>query len=104
MRAVMIICEGRSDIALVRRSLISISECRRFIGKIRDLPSPFGVVSNKTRELSDGLSDGVISEHIKDSFGRKGPEGGRKLRNATSLSPPYFEDTICDRKENVIFL
>lgn len=103
MRAVMVICEGRSDVAFVRRSLIAISACRRCSGEIRDLPSPFGVLSNKSRELSDGPSDGVISEHIKDRFGKKGPEGERKLRDATFLQPPHFEDAIWDRNESVIY-
>lgn len=94
MRIVIAICEARSDIAFVQKSLISIFEFRRFSGRIRDLSLPFGVLSNKSRELPVGSSGGVISEHINDCFGKKGPEGDRKLRGAAFLPPPHFEDVM----------
>ena len=97
MRAVLVICEGRSDVAFVCRSLISISECRRFSGEIRHLPSPFGGLRNSS-------SDGVIVEHIKKSFGIKVPEDEQRLQRATFLSPPQFDDAIWDYERDVIYL
>ena len=44
MKAVLIICEERSDIAFVRRSLKAIASCKEFDGGIGDRPTPLGAI------------------------------------------------------------
>lgn len=42
MKAVLVFCEGRHDVIFAERSLLTNGNCRRFNGKIRELPSPYG--------------------------------------------------------------
>lgn len=96
MKAVLVICEGRSDIAFVRRSLIAIAECKEFIGKVRDLPAPFGTIQSTA-------SKGLIATHINRSFSDK-PADDQKIAGSERLSPPQFDSAVLNKEENILYL
>lgn len=62
MKAVLVICEGRSDIAFSKRSLTSAQGFCELKKRIGELPSPFGA--------SSGTSKGIIARHIENCFGK----------------------------------
>ena len=94
MRAVLVICEGRSDIAFSKRSLTSAKEFREVRERIGELPSPFGA--------SSGTSKGIIARHIENCFGKKPPDE-MKLPGAAFLSHPQFDAVALNQAENVFY-
>ena len=108
MKAVLIICEGRSDIAFVRRSLKALASCKEFDGGIGDLPTPFGTIPSTSKSgttLEEGYisQKGVIARHI-EMCSKDKPMDDRRLSGAASLSPPQFDAAIWNKEENVIYL
>ena len=102
MRAILVVCEGRSGIAFVRRSLIAIAACTGYNNKIGDFPAPFGAIPSvsKVGHISE---KGVISRHIETCFGRKATDD-RKLSGAVSLPPPNFDAAILGKDKDSIYL
>lgn len=56
MRAVLVFCEGTTDVVFVERSLGACANCRRIERPIRELPSPFGA--------SDSVPKGLIANRL----------------------------------------
>lgn len=97
MKAVLVICEGRSDIAFVRRSLLArIPECRQFNGGIVSLYTPFGA-------NPPSFKKGVITQHIEKCFGDHLADS-RKLKGATILPRPQFDAAVINTEKEVIYL
>ena len=99
MKAVLVICEGRSDIAFVRRSLIAIAESKEFGGKVRDLPAPFGTIGSAGSTASKGL----IATHISMNFSDK-PADDQKISSSARLPPPQFDSAVLNKEESIIYL
>lgn len=51
MRAVLVFCEGKTDVVFVERSLGAVRGYKRWLGTIKDLPSPFGADKSVPRGL-----------------------------------------------------
>ena len=97
MKAVLVICEGRSDIAFVRRSLMAIiPDCERFKEGIGNLYTPFGA-------KLPGIPKGIIARYIENSF-KDSPADFRKFAHATILPRPQFDAAVINNKEGVIYL
>ena len=95
MRAVLVICEGRHDIAFVQRSMCAIAGGLLKGVRVGELPSPFGTIPRG--------SDGLIAEHIEKSAKRK-RAADRKLLGAAILPLPQFDDAVWDDGRNEIYL
>ena len=102
MKAVLVFCEGRSDIAFVRRSLVAIAECEEFSGRIRDLPAPFGTIRTIKSERSIA-SKGLIARHIDECFNNKSADD-QKLAGAVSIPTPQIDSIVLSKERNVIYL
>ena len=97
MKAVLVICEGRSDIAFVRRSLLAgIPECERFNRGIGSLYTPFGA-------NPPSFKTGVIARYIEKCF-RDHPADSRKLAGATILPRPQFDAAVINTEKDIIYL
>lgn len=108
MKAVLVICEGRSDIAFVRRSLTVIESCKGFKGRISDLPKPFSPIPTISKDGSTSKGGfvsekGLIVEHMGKCFEKKQTDDP-KLSGATSLPPPNFDAVILNKDEDIIYL
>lgn len=93
MKAVLVFCEGHTDVIFVQRSLGAISsKCDWYNGPVRDLPTPFG-----------GSVDGATKNgFIATQFDRN--IHGLELRAATNPPKPHFCSVICDRSRDVLYL
>ncbi len=97
MKANFVICEGRCDIAFVRRSSLAIiPECKQFNEGIDNLSTPFGA-------KPPGFPKGVIARYIENSF-KDNPAESRKLTGAAILPRPQFDAAVVNNERDIIYL
>lgn len=91
MKAVLVICEGLHDVVFVQRSLGAAAGCEWFRGTIRDLPSPFGGVQQRSRS---GLIATRMARDVESLT----------LRQAAYPVLPHFESAIVDAAKETLFV
>ena len=101
MKAVLVICEGRSDIAFARRSLIAIAECKAINKKISEFPAPFGTI--RSTDPPSTVSKGLIATRIETCLDED-PVAARKFPGAATLPTPQFDTAILNKEESIIYL
>lgn len=90
MRAVLVFCEGITDVVFVERSLGACANCQRMERPIRELPSPFGA--------NDSVPKGLIATHL----GRLAVED---LALRADYPPaPQFESIVETATKDVMFV
>ena len=91
MKAVLVLCEGRHEVVFVQRSLGVVAGCRWMEDRIKDLPSPFGVIPGTSPK-------GLIATRVERDAGEL------TLTSASYPSLPQFEATMSDEEAGIIFL
>ena len=90
MKAVLVICEGLHDIIFIQRSL-GAAGCDWFSGTIRDLPSPFGAVQQRSRS-------GLVATRMARDF------ESLTFRQAAHPALPHFESAVVDETKETLYL
>ena len=85
------ICEGRHDVIFVQRSLGALAGCEWFGGAIRELPSPFGALQQRSRA---GL---VATRMARDAE-------SLTFREAAYPALPHFESALVDEARETLFM
>ena len=90
MRAVLVFCEGTTDVVFVERSLGACANCERMRGPVRELPSPFGA--------SDSVPKGLIATRVAEL-------AVEDLALHDDYPPaPQFESVVEEAIRNVMFV
>ncbi len=92
MKAVLVFCEGHTDVVFVQRSLGAISpECRWYDGAVKDLPTPFGGSANGTTR------NGFIATQFNRNI------HVLELRSAVNPPTPHFCSVVRDDSRGVLY-
>lgn len=91
MKAVLVICEGLHDAIFVQRSLGAVAGCKWFPGAIRELPSPFGSVPQRSL---NGLIATRMARDVE----------GLTLRETVYPVLPHFESAVIDEGKGTLFV
>ena len=91
MKAVLVFCEGTSDVVFVERSLGALGGYERLQSSIKDLPSPFGA----DKSLSRGLIATRLAERPFEDFA---------LRASSYQPSPHFESAVQSVVKDRMFL
>ena len=90
MRAVLVFCEGKTDVVFVERSLGAVRGYKRLPGTIRDLPSPFGA----DKSLKSGLIATRLAERDFEDYSLHAPYP----------PSPQFESAVHSAAGDMVFL
>ena len=91
MKAVLVFCEGRHDVAFARRSLGAHAGCK-WVGKpVRELPSPFG----RVRPAGKGLIATRYERHALEEL---------TVQAAAHPPLPCFESVVENTATNTLFV
>lgn len=90
MRAVLVFCEGITDVVFVERSLGALGDYERLSNAVKDLPSPFG----SGKSLPKGLIATRLAERAFEDFA---------LRDLYPPSP-QFESAVRSSGNDIMFL
>ena len=91
MKAVLVVCEGLHEIIFVQRSLGAVGGCKWFDDPIRDMPSPFGKVPQRSDR-------GLIATRIERNV------ESLTFREAAYTAPPHFESAVFNNDEETMFV
>ena len=91
MKAVLVFCEGTSDVVFVERSLGALGGYERLQSPIKDLPSPFGA----GKSLPRGLIATRLAERPFEDFA---------LRASSYPPSPHFESAVQSVEKDRMFL
>ena len=91
MKAVLVFCEGRHDVAFARRSLGAHAGCE-WVGKaVRELPSPFG----RSKTAKKGLIEARYERHALEEL---------TVQEAAHPPLPCFDSVVENTAADTLFV